>query len=37
MIFFFASLGFPARGEEEMVGDHEARQPGEEFENSEIR
>jgi hypothetical protein len=29
---FFFLLGFPVRGDEEMVDDHEVRQPGGEFE-----
>ncbi len=29
-------FGVPARGDEEMVGDLESRQPGGEFENSKI-
>ena len=33
--FFFCLLGVPARGDEEMVGDCESRQPGGEFESTE--
>ena len=33
-VFFFLLLGVPARGDEEMVGDRETRQPGGEFEST---